>query len=158
MKPDQPNQPVGGNAASPSDPLVVREHARQQCRIEATAAISPDSPTRLTLARTIGDGTGGFACWIVDFSDGGVGVESPVFLPRDAALQLSVKPSAERPGSEKLSLTGTIRRSAMISRTPAYYLGVAFDQPTTSSIQSLQKLANLAGAAAHTTETTIARA
>jgi hypothetical protein len=107
-----------------ADQLVVRQHQRLACRLRVDVAVAPDSPCRVTLSRSAGNGTGVVTATVVDCSTGGMGIESSVYLPRQARLSLRVDLGGE--GGTSLDIEATVQRATMISRAPKYYLGVAF--------------------------------
>ena len=107
-----------------ADQLVVRQHLRHTCRLPADITVSADSPTRVTLSRSVGDGTGVIAVTVVDCSSGGLGLESCVYLPRQTRLAVRIRLADAR--TAEVELEATVQRAMMISRGPKYYLGLAF--------------------------------
>lgn len=126
------------NANASSD-LLVRQHERYTCRLSAKLTVVPEDAPQVSIARSVGDGAGGVNCIVVDCSSGGVGLQSPVFIPRGAKVIVTISsqvvPSTTldappEPSSLELPATvfkGTLRvqRVSMLDRTPAYYLGTA---------------------------------
>ncbi len=123
-----------------AEQFKIRQHVRSTCSLRAEVGITEHSPTRAALSRTVGNGTGVFGATVVDCSPGGMGLESPVFLPRQARLCLRVELSNPGEPSTPLDLEGTVQRVAMISREPRYYLGLDFkgrNAPTPAVIERL---------------------
>lgn len=105
-----------------SDQLTVRQHERFVCKLPVDIGISAESSSRVTLSNSVGNGTGRLGATVVDCSAGGVGIESGVYLPRLARLQLRI----EDTGGTPIEIEGTVQRASMISRAPRYYLGISF--------------------------------
>ena len=103
--------------------LVVRQHERRACKIAATVRVGEQHAAVVELARTVGDGTGAIGVTVVDASHGGVGLESPVFLPRGAAVTVSIRNGAV---GTPIEVPSRVQRVTMISREPRYYLGLAY--------------------------------
>ena len=121
---------------APSD-LLVRQHERLLCRLAARVHLVPEDAPQVSLARAIGDGAGGLGCVVVDCSSGGLGLQSTVFIPRGARLDVKISAEHVEPGEElarpasgaiaREIFSGSFRvqRVTMIDRTPRYYIGAA---------------------------------
>lgn len=130
-------------STSATSELLVRQHERYTCRLSAKLRVVPEDAPQVSIARSVGDGAGGVNCIVVDCSSGGVGLQSPVFLPRGSkvivtisseSLDSSTAGSAADSASTELPSTvfkGTLRvqRVSMLDRTPTYYLGTALIKP-----------------------------
>lgn len=130
-----------------AEQLVVRQHERYSCQVQADVGITADSPSRVVLSRTVGNGTGVLAATVVDCSAGGMGLESPVYLPRNARLlvRLDLGDASGRDGH--VEIEGTVQRATMISRAPRYYLGLAFkgkNAPSAATVDRLLKFVSSA--------------
>ena len=134
---------------APSD-LLVRQHERLICRLAALVRVVPEDAPQVSLSRTIGDGAGGLGCVVVDCSSGGLGLQSTVFIPRGARLDVSISAEHVEPGEElarpssgamaREIFSGSVRvqRVTMIDRTPRYYVGAALIKASgTQSITDL---------------------
>lgn len=114
--------------------LIVREHERYACALDAVLRI--DSPGVALASAVTEGGAGGdmLRVRMVDCSAGGVGLQSPVFIPRGCRVQLMVfhpAPADAEPASQVgtgwlLEAPLRIQRVSMISRDPLYYFGSAF--------------------------------
>lgn len=142
--------------STPSEQLVVRQHERVACQMPVDISVASDSPTRVSLSRTVGNGTGILAATVVDCSGGGVGVESAVFLPRQTRVFLRIH--SQDDAAPPLELEATVQRASMVSRAPRYYLGLSFrgkNPPAPAAIASLLKHAarspHIAAGTAHPT-------
>lgn len=123
---------------TPADQLVVRQHQRHACRLDASVSVAPDSPTRVAISRSVGDGSGVFSATVVDCSSGGLGLESNVYLPRDTRLSVRIRLGAS--SGHDIELGATVQRAQMISRTPRYYLGLAFGGEGAPSPDTLSRI------------------
>lgn len=102
--------------------LVVREHDRHACSLPARIAIGPASAGAVKPARSISGLGGAIEVRIVDFSRGGLGIASAVYLPPSCSLVLTL-PGLETVGPVPLK----VRRATMTDRRPTYYIGASFD-------------------------------
>lgn len=125
-----------------AEQLVVRQHERFACRIPVDVAVTQESPTRVGLSRTVGNGTGVMSATLVDCSGGGVGIESTIYLPRQTRLLVRIAP--DEGGEAPLELEATVQRASMVSRKPMYYLGLSFrgkNAPSAATVDKLMKQA-----------------
>jgi len=121
-----------------AEQLVVRQYERYTCALPAVVGITADSPARVALSRTAGNGTGVLAATVVDCSAGGIGLQCLVFLPRQTRVLVRIDLADAAP----LELEGTVQRAAMISRDPKYYLGVAFKGKNSPHPTTVERLLN----------------
>jgi len=75
----------------------------------------------------------------VDVSLGGVGLKSPLFLPRLCRLTLSLVPPGR---TERLTLELRVHRVTMLDRAPTYYIGAAFDSVTPEQADAVLTMLN----------------
>lgn len=104
------------------NPQVVRQHERLTCRMPVTLKPVSDAGGQVVLSRTAADGDGSASGVLLDCSRGGLGLESPVYVPRGAIVRVSMA----RPGTGTVEITGCVQRSMMRDRTPRYYLGLSY--------------------------------
>ena len=109
----------------PAGNLNVRQHVRRQCRIDARARLDGPGASQVALARSITDAGRWFSVRVVDISEGGLGLESPVFLPRACTLLVRTTPTSQDDNCQ-VPFECRIQRVTMIDRTPLYYLGLSF--------------------------------
>lgn len=109
----------------PAGNLQVREHVRRQCRIDATARVDGAGRAPVVPARAVTDPAGWFNVRLVDISGGGLGLESPLYLPRGCRLIVRATPLS---GDDtcQVPFDCRVQRASMLDRTPTYYLGVSF--------------------------------
>jgi hypothetical protein len=121
---------------------IVRRSVRYDVLIKASMAIVPEQAGLVRFAA----GSGARAGWVdvdlVDFSPSGVGLMSPVFVPRRALINVrlySYGPEA------KVILEAPVRvqRVYMTDRRPAYLIGTSFADMPQASIEQINRLMEL---------------
>ena len=82
--------------------LIVREHERYACRLEAMLRIESQG---VVLSGAASDGPDTVAAEVVDCSAGGAGLQTSVFIPRGCRVRLYISPlepaAAAAPGAPK---------------------------------------------------------
>lgn len=106
------------------DQLVVRQHERLQCRLRAHVRIDEEHAEQVAFARTVSDGTGTIGAHITDCSQGGLSLETSVFLPRGCRIRVRLDTAESTP--HKLEVLARVQRSSMTNRAPTYVLGASF--------------------------------
>jgi hypothetical protein len=106
------------------DNLAVRRHDRLRCDLDARCRIADGHEAQLALSQGVTDAEGAIELRVVDCSEGGLGLRSPVFLPKGALLSVDVPPPGGG-GPERLRFGLRIQRVEMVDRAPAYYLGTS---------------------------------
>lgn len=105
--------------------LTLRRHDRYLGEYPGEVVVAPACAAGIRIARSSQSNSGGVAVKAVDFSLGGIGLRSPVFLPRGCSLivRLSI------PGTVPFVLEApiTVQRVRMLDSVPNYYLGTSFD-------------------------------
>lgn len=109
---------------SGGDQLVVRQHERVLCKAAAQARVAEASAPQVILARNSIDAGSCITLTAVDCSRGGMGLESPIFIPR--ATQLHVRLRSGAADTPDVEFLARVQRVTMVNRTPTYYVGVAF--------------------------------
>ena len=103
--------------------LVVREHERHICDVRAVFTLAPASAGAVRLAPSVTRGGGAVEARIVDFSRGGLGLASHVYLPPSCAVIVTLV------GDDRVGpVLARVRRVTMTDRKPTYYLGLGFEQ------------------------------
>ena len=105
--------------------LSVRRHERRACDCPALLAVAPESCASVRLARSITATDGALGVRVVDFSEGGIGLRSSVFLPVSCRVQVRVA-LGPAPEAGHIEVAARIQRVAMLDRVPSYYLGASF--------------------------------
>ena len=106
------------------DHLVVRRHTRLECSLPGLLRVGDAHSAQIVFSRAVVDGDGAVPACVVDCSEGGVGLNTAVYLPKGADLRLLVSLPGPR-GAIEHELHLRVRRSSMVSRAPSYYLGTS---------------------------------
>ncbi len=89
--------------------------------------MAPESSERVALILTEGStgATGGVetACEVIDWSAGGLGLRSSVFIPRLCQVMVRVSLGGMK-GGAAVDFSGRVQRVTMLDRVPTYYLGL----------------------------------
>ncbi len=115
--------------------LIVRRSARHDVAMRARVAVSRDHAGLVRLSAASGARDGWLEADVVDFSAGGVGFMTSVWLPRRCILRLQIV-GPEAPHRVLLDANIRVMRVTMTDRRPAYLIGTAFVQPLTSEARS----------------------
>lgn len=120
---------------TPTSPLVVREHERVRCDLPASFSIAPEHADRVALAPAAG--VTPVPASLIDLSAGGLGLSSPVYVPKLTLLRISVDPAQGEPG---FTVLARVQRAAMLDKTPTYFIGTALKDATESDLAILRRL------------------
>jgi hypothetical protein len=122
----------------PNSDLAVRRHERYVCDFPAQVLVGPASTSTVRLSGSAVSASGAIPARITDFSAGGLGIQSPVFLPGTCQLHVRLTPSD--PAIPSFQGTLRIQRAAMTDRKPSYYLGTSFDSAHPADAESLGRM------------------
>lgn len=110
--------------ASERERLAVRRHNRRECNLAAQLCVDGVHDAQVVFSNAVAETDGSVPLRIVDCSEGGLGLRSPVYVPRGAHVVVSVTLNNDgATGHHKIALR--VQRSAMVDREPAYYLGTS---------------------------------
>ena len=115
--------------------LIVRRSARHDVAMHARVAIAQEHASIVRLSAASGARDGWLDADVVDFSAGGVGFMTGVWLPRRCILRLQII-GPDDPKHVLLDTMTRVMRVTMTDRRPAYLIGTAFVQPMTSDAQA----------------------
>jgi hypothetical protein len=118
--------------------LTLRRHERYLGEYPGEAVVAPASAGSVRIARSAQTNSGGIAVKAVDFSLGGVGLRSPVYLPRGCALVLRL--TVPGPAPFVLEAPISVQRVRMLDSIPNYYIGTAFELADQASDGKATKL------------------
>ena len=110
-----------------TDKVIVRHAVRHDVAIRAQVSIRGPHATSIRLSAATGVKDGWIDADAVDFSLGGVGVISTVFIPRPAVVRLRMLSAGEHP-TIIFEGDAVVRRVVMTDRRPAYHIGTSFHQ------------------------------
>ena len=116
--------------------VMVRHTQRYDASLRARISICPEHAPVIRLAPGSGVKDGWIDMDVVDFSSGGIGLVSLVWLPRRTLVQFQLHaPGRER---EEPVVQGRTRvqRVTMTDRRPAYLLGTAFETPVDPKLRA----------------------
>lgn len=105
-------------------PDLIRQHARTECRFAAEVAPVTDTSSLRLARHALEHATEHIV--LVDFSEGGLGLRSPVFFPRGAVLRVTIRGLEGADQVRKVEFVVRVQRTVMQTREPSYYLGTAF--------------------------------
>lgn len=112
--------------AAPGENLVVRQHERHTCALDAQVSVSPEFAERIQLARSVGSADGRIAATATDVSRGGMGLRSATFFPKHGQLMVRLPGAPTSGGGGAWEVLVRVERVSMIDRGPTYYLGTSF--------------------------------
>lgn len=124
MPTDQPRQ----TPSNPTGGLTVRRFERHELALPIQVSIDDSGPVSVKLSRSSG-AMGSFNALLSDLGQGGLGVESPHFLPRQTVLRVRLY-ADNSTGLPEFEASVRVMRNRMISREPRYALGCSFVDPT----------------------------
>jgi len=124
--------------------LIIRRNERHDLALPARFAVAPPHREMLRFASSVASRDGWVDCDLIDFSTGGLGVISDVFVPRMARLRIRVYRDEKR---EELVLEAPVRvqRAVMTDRRPAYLVGTAFEDLERETHGRVEKMLALLG-------------
>lgn len=114
--------------ATSTGDLSVRSHERVKCALPAELWVGERSQDAVRLTGAARNAHGAVAVTVVDCSLGGLGLSSPVYLPK--ACRLRVRVDCPRDGEQApriLEAAVAVQRATMTDRSPSYYLGCSFE-------------------------------
>lgn len=120
------------------NPTPVRSDQRVQCALNASVRINESIGEAVQLSRGAGEGDGSVKVTIVDASRAGLGMVSPVFMPRGAKLDVKMTLG----GGADFTVVARVQRVEMRDRTPSFYLGLAVSGSSSQPSNSLEALVN----------------
>jgi len=101
------------------------------------------APVHAGLVR-LSTGSGARDGWIdsgvVDLSSGGVGLITPVFVPRRCLITVRIRADDSPDGPALVEVGARVQRIVMTDRRPAYLLGTAFEGMNAESARALESL------------------
>ena len=146
MPTDQPRQ---SPSAAPGG-LTVRRFERHELALPISVTIEEQSPVAVKLSRSSG-AMGSFNASLSALGQGGLGIESPHFLPRQTVITVRLYADSAA-GLPEFETTVRVMRTRMSSREPRYALGCSFVDPTPQLQQSVDDVLAAIAAARSGTE------
>lgn len=122
--------------------LSVRRTARYEVALPGRVRMAAEHRSIVRFAPSSGARDGWIEVDVIDIGTGGVGLFSPVFLPRNVDTDLEILSHKEDAGV-LLACRSRVQRVIMTDRRPAYLLGLAF---VGHSPETVKKIADLLAA------------
>jgi hypothetical protein len=108
--------------------VIVRRSVRHDVVMRAAISIAPEHARHVKFGAAAGAREGWVDGDVVDFSAGGLGFVSGLFVPRKARIGVRVF-SPVNPEDVLLTCIVRVQRVTMTDRRPAYLLGTSFENP-----------------------------
>jgi hypothetical protein len=118
---------------------MARQSVRYDVSIRGCAAVAPANQEDLRFGAGAGARDGWVDLDIVDFSSNGIGMISPVFIPRRTNLIVRAYSYGEN-SQIILEVPVRVQRVCMTDRRPAYLIGTAFAEPGPEAARQINAL------------------
>lgn len=105
--------------------LTLRRHDRYVAEHPAEVRVGASCANLVRITRSMLSNANCLDVRAIDFSVGGVGLRTSVFLPRGCAV--TVKLLFAGPTSFEFEMPATVQRVGMLDCKPTYYVGCSFD-------------------------------
>jgi len=120
--------------------FAIRRSQRHDVAMAARFCVAPVHAPLVRLSAGSGARDGWIDAGVVDMSSGGVGLITPIFVPRRCLIVVRVR-ADEAPDAPTLAeVTARVQRIVMTDRRPAYLLGTAFEGLTAESAGAIDML------------------
>ncbi len=124
---------------SEAPPVIVRNAVRHDVVIRGSVRIAPCDIAAVRVGPASGAQNGWIDVDIVDLSENGLGLISPVFFPRRTVLEIRVLDHGEAP-AVIAHLVIKVQRAIMTDRRPAYLAGCTFENNSNESLHAVRDL------------------
>lgn len=125
--------------------LTVRRTVRYELKLRAVLDIASEHSGQVRMSVGGMASSEGIDLEMIDFSEGGVGLMSDIFLPRGCLGRVRVFEGVGKEETVVLDAKVRIRRVIMSDPKPAYFLGTAFVDPGPRHQEQLECLIRMAG-------------
>jgi hypothetical protein len=121
--------------------IIFRKSARYDVSLPARVRVAEAHAGVVRFTAIAGVRQGWLPVDLVDFSSGGLGFLSSVFVPRRCILQIQIFGLEQGPAETAL-IDGVCRvqRVVMTDRRPAYLVGASFEQPSSELDQQITRV------------------
>jgi hypothetical protein len=119
--------------------IIVRRSVRHDVALRAQMCVAPSCASLIRLSPGSGVKDGWLDIDAVDFSLGGIGLLSTVFLPRNAVVRVRLY----APGDSDevvLECECMVRRVVMTDRRPMYHVGTSFHNLSEIASSSVERI------------------
>ena len=108
----------------------------------ARFCIAPEHAPLVRLSTGSGAREGWIDAGVVDVSSGGIGLVTPVFVPRRCLITIRIRQDEAPDAPTILEIGARVQRIVMTDRRPAYLVGTAFEGLTAESARAVESLLN----------------
>ncbi|MEQ8850289.1 MAG: PilZ domain-containing protein [Phycisphaerales bacterium] len=126
--------------ASADPGVIVRRARRFDVVLPASMAVGEAHKDIVQFGPRAGDRAGWIEGDLIDIGVAGAGFMGTTFMPRGARVVLRIFELGGRDGDPLLEIEGTIVRTVMTDRRPAYLLGIGFDAENEATKKSIDAL------------------
>lgn len=119
--------------------LSVRVHERFVCELPASVRVSDENREQLRFTGSAVNKAGVTPVTVIDCSTGGIGLNTTLFLPKFARLEIVIEADSKA-GRPDFRAFVRVRRVVMLDHTPQYFIGTAFEDAATVESASLTAL------------------
>ena len=105
--------------------LTLRRHDRYVAEHPAEVRVGASCTNLVRITRSMLSNSNCLEVRAIDFSMGGLGMRTPLFLPRGCSLTVKVLFSGPKPF--EFEMPATVQRVGMLDCKPTYYVGCSFD-------------------------------
>ncbi len=107
--------------------FAIRRSQRHDVAMAARFSIAPVHAPLVRLSTGSGARDGWLDAGVVDISSGGVGLITPVFVPRRCLILVRLRADDSPEAPTLVEVGARVQRIVMTDRRPAYLLGTAFE-------------------------------
>jgi len=137
--------------------VIVRRAQRHDVALPARIRVGDEHVPLVRLSAAAADRTGWVSVDVIDFSAGGLGLMSRVFVPRRTVLEIQILPVAPSDGDETqggaervppeplLSARVRVQRVIMTDRRPAYLIGTSYAETNQALDAAIDHILELIG-------------
>jgi len=125
--------------------LIIRNSVRHDVSLRASISIGAQDGGVVRFSAASGDRDGWVDVDVIDFSSGGFGMMSGVFIPRKTVLAIRIF-GLDANAPPIITCPVRVQRVCMTDRRPAYLIGTSLENPPPESIAQIDRvLAALSG-------------
>jgi hypothetical protein len=119
--------------------LSVRVYERHDCALPATVRVTDNDRGQLRLTGSALNASGFMPVTVIDCSTGGLGLDTTVFIPKCATLEVVIAADSETGRPEFRGIVRA-RRVVMLDHTPKYFVGTSFEDAAVATSSELRTL------------------
>ena len=118
--------------------FAIRRTQRHDLALPARFCVAPEHAGVVKFSAASGARDGWIDGGVVDVSSGGLGLVSPIFVPRRCLVTVRVRAEESDESPTILEVAARVQRIVMTDRRPAYLLGTAYEGMTADTTRALQ--------------------